>query len=418
MSVAGETWSGTYEFSAPRLVEARSIEEVRTVVATEEHVRALGTRHSFNDLADTEGALVTVTNIDPDIRISVADRTVSVGAGTRYGQLTVQLAEAGWALRNLGSLPHISIGGAIATGTHGSGNANQTLAAAVSALTFVNAEGDLVTIARGDYGFGALPVGLGAFGVVVRVTLDIEPTYLVRQDFYEGLEWRTLLEDFDAVTSGGYSVSVFIEDWHGEALGKVLVKRRTDHDYAPRDWLGARLKGGVDTSPDAPEANTTPYGVLLPWHKTLPHFRFDAQPSFGDEIQSEWFVDRQSALHAIAAIREIGELIAPALLVSEIRTVAADELWLSEAYGRESVALQFTWRKDVLAVSAASRLVERALEPFAARPHWGKVQGLDAVGIDRVTPRASDARDVFERLDPAGVFANAALRRLGLRKPS
>jgi xylitol oxidase len=416
MSVAGGTWSGAYQFSAPRLVEATSVDEVQKLVAAGGPVRALGTRHSFNDLADTDGTLVTVTNIESNIQIDQGTQTVTVGAGTPYGELTVRLGEDGWGLPNVGSLPHISVGGAIATGTHGSGDSNRTLASAVSALDFVDAHGELVTIARGQDDFSALPVGLGAFGVVVRVTLELEPSYLVRQDFYDGLEWRTVLEDFDAVTSGGYSVSLFIEDWHSETFGRALVKRRTDRDDAPEQWLGARLRALVEPSRGASEANTTPYGVLLPWYKTLPHFRVDTRPSFGDEIQSEWFVGRESAPAAIAAIREIGDLIAPALLISEIRTVASDGLWLSEAYERESVALQFTWRNDGAAVRQASQLVEQAIEPFQARPHWGKVHNLDAAAVARVVPRAADARAVFERLDPEGIFANAALRRLGLRE--
>ncbi|GAA2075191.1 FAD-binding protein [Pseudolysinimonas kribbensis] len=414
-SIAGSTWSGTHRFAAPRLVEARSIEEVQRVVAAGGPMRALGTRHSFNDLADTEGTLVTVTGIDPDIRIDADAGTVTAGAGIRYAEVAAAVGEAGWALHNLGSLPHISIGGATATGTHGSGDRNGNLSTAIRAIEYVDHRGELVTARRGDPDFEALPVGLGAYGIVVRLTLDLQPGYLVRQDVYAGLPWSTVLSDLDSVTGAGYSVSLFTRDWAGETVPMAWVKRRLDVDGVPDAWLGAHRRAEQVPIFDLPDPNVTLQGRLGPWYEGLPHFRVDSTPSAGAEIQSEWFVGRGDAPAAIEAVQAVAGRIAPVLQVSEIRTIAADELWLSEAYQRDSVALHFTWADDAEGVARAVDVVEEAIAPFGARPHWGKVHHFDAAAIARVVPRAADARRVFERLDPDGVFAGPALRRLGLR---
>jgi xylitol oxidase len=414
-SVAGSTWSGTHHFAAPRLVEAGSIEEVQRVVAAGGPVRALGTRHSFNDLADTEGTLVTVTGIDPDIRIDAEAGTVTAGAGARYAEVAAAVGAAGWALHNMGSLPHISIGGATATGTHGSGDRNGNLSTAIRAIEYVDHRGELVTARRGDPDFEALPVGLGAYGIVVRLTLDLQPGYLVRQDVYAGLPWSTVLTDLDAVTGAGYSVSLFTYDWAGDTVPMAWVKRRLEVDGVPDVWLGAHRRAEPVPIFDTPDPNVTLQGRLGPWYEGLPHFRVDSTPSAGAEIQSEWCVGRGDATAAIEALQSVADRIAPILQVSEIRTIAADELWLSEVYRRDSVALHFTWADDVDAVARAVDVVEEAIAPFGARPHWGKVHHFDAAAIARVVPRAADTRQVFERLDPDGVFAGPALRRLGLR---
>jgi xylitol oxidase len=413
-SPIGATWAGTHRFAAPRLVEATSIEEVQELVAAGGAVRALGTRHSFTDLADGDGTLVTVTGIAPDIRLDETARTVTVGAGTRYGIAAAWLGERGWALHNMGSLPHISIGGAIATGTHGSGDRNGSLSTAISAIEYVDHRGERVTVRRGDPDFDALPVGLGAYGIVVRLTLDVQPAYSIRQDVYGGLPWSTLLGDLDAVTGAGYSVSVFT-NWLGDTIDKVFVKRRLDADEAPEEWLGARRRHEQVPILEAPDPNTTPQGVLEPWFRTLPHFRLDSTPSNGDEIQTEYFVDRRVAPDALRAIRAMGERIAPHLLVTELRTIAADTLWLSGAYERDAVGIHFTWANEPDAVAALLPGIESALAPFDARPHWGKVNLFDGEAIARVTPRLPDARAVFERLDPEGRFSGPALRRLGVR---
>jgi xylitol oxidase len=410
-----ENWSGSYTFTAPRLVDARSIDEARAAVAGSSRVRALGTRHSFNDLADTDGTLVSVTSVPADPVLDDAARTVTVGAGTRYGELAAWLDARGWALHNLGSLPHISIGGAVAPGTHGSGDGNGSLSTAVRGLELVGPDGKLRSLAADDPELAGSVVALGALGVVVRVTLSVEPGYTVRQDSYRGLAWDALLDDVPAVTGAGYSVSVFT-DWVSPVIEQVWVKRRVvgpaDADAAP-DLLGVPASG-VERPLIVPseEINTTPHVAPGPWHERLPHFRFDATPSVGDELHTEYFVARDDAADALRAVRALAPGFVGLLAVTELRTVAADDLWLSPAFGRDSLTIHFTWVNDLVAVRAALPAIERALAPFAARPHWGKVHGLTVAELALLYPRFDDARDLFARRDPAGVFRNAALDRL------
>jgi xylitol oxidase len=412
-------WSGTYQFTARKVIAARTIGEVQRVVAAGGRVRALGTRHSFNDLADNGATLVSVTGIAADPVVDEAAGTVTVGAGTSYGALAAWLQDHGWALFNLGSLPHISIAGATATGTHGSGSRNRVLSAAVAGLEYVAADGELRHVNRSAPEFDGMPVGLGAFGIVVRVTLDIEPTYLVRQDAYTGLSWDRALADLDAIMDAAYSVSLFT-DWRGESLHAAWVKRRVGNpgdDDTPPEFFGARRDPGPVTFIDAPADNLTVLGSAGPWSQRLPHFRLDSTPSNGNEIQSEYFVDRRHGAAALAAVRRRSDTITPLLLVSEIRSIAEDRLWLSGSYGRDTLAIHFTWHNRPGEVDAVLWDVEEALAPFAARPHWGKVSHVTEGQVAERYPRLGDARALFERLDPDGRFSNGRLERLGVRVP-
>jgi xylitol oxidase len=427
-------WSGTYRFTARAVVHARAVGDVQRAVAAGGRVRAIGTRHSFTDLADNGATLVSVAGIAAGPVIDEAARTVTAGAGMPYGVLAAWLQDRGWALGNLGSLPHISVGGATATGTHGSGARNQVLSAAVAGLDYVAADGELRHASRADPDFDGMRVGLGAFGIVVRVTLDVEPAYLVRQDAYTALPWERVLAELDGIMSAAYSVSLFTT-WSEPTLRAAWVKRRVDagsvdessaddggpggiapaDGAVPEEFFGGRREPGPVRFIDAPADNLTVLGVPGPWAERLPHFRLDATPSNGDEIQSEYFIDRRHGADAIAALRRRAGLITPVLLISEIRATAADQLWLSGSYGRETLAIHFTWRNAPDAVDAAVREVEAALAPFAARPHWGKVSHVPAGQLAERYPRLGDARDLFERLDPGGRFSNQRLERLGVR---
>ncbi len=410
------TWSGTYQFTARRLIAARTIQDVRRAVAAGGRVRALGTRHSFNDLADNGATLVTVTGIAPDPVLDESSRTVTAGAGMTYGAIAAWLQERGWALGNLASLPHICVGGAIATGTHGSGNGNRVLSAAVAGLDYVDADGELRHAGRPDPDFDGMAVGLGAFGIVVRVSVDVEPAYLVRQDVYAGLSWDRVLADLDGIMSAGYSVSLFT-DWSGEPV-QAWVKRRVaaPDDAVPAELFGARRDLGPARLADSPVDNLTVHGAAGPWSQRLPHFRADVRPSNGDEIQSEYFVARRHGPACLDAVRRLAPLVTPLLLVTEIRTTAADGLWLSGSCDRQTLAIHFTWRNRPGPVDGAVREVEAALAPFDARPHWGKVSHLSADQLEPLYPRLRDARALFERLDPQGRFTNRRLERLGVRE--
>lgn len=407
-------WAGNVVFAAARHHSPSSVEELQALVAGARRLRPLGTGHSFNRLADTTGDLVSVAGLPKVLEVDTARRTVTVAAGMRYGELVGPLHEQGYALRNLGSLPHISVAGAVATGTHGSGAANGNLATAVQALEMVTSDGGLVTLDRdrdGDTFRGGV-VALGALGVVTRLTLDVVPTFEISQHVYEHLPHGELTGHFDEIVSGAYSVSMFT-DWRDPLRWSVWLKVRVGErpDQPPQHWLGARLADGQrhPVPGRSPLTSTPQLGQPGPWHERLPHFRIGFTPSSGEELQSEYFVARGSAVEALDAVAALRDLVAPVLQVAEIRTVAADELWLSPAYRRDSVALHFTWIAAEAAVAGVVAAVERALAPFGARPHWGKVFSTPPGVVSGLYERSGDFAALARRLDPRGALRNDLL---------
>lgn len=409
-------WAGNYRFSAPRHVEAESVEAVQELVARSRRVRALGTRHSFNGLADTDGTLVDVLRLDPAFELDEAARTVTVSAGTGYGEIARFLDRRGWALPNMGSLPHISVGGAISTGTHGSGSANRNLSAAVRGLRFVGTGGRLRDLTPADPDFPGSVVALGALGILVRVTLEVVPAYRIRQDVYDGLKWDVLLGDPAALMGSAFSVSVFTR-WSGDTIRQVWLKRRMEHDDDVPDELHGAVRDERPTASIISERdNTTPLGVTRPWLETLPHFRVDSPPSSGNEIQTEYFVPLDRAAEALAAVRPFAPAMDPLLIMSELRSVAADDLWLSPAHHRDSLAIHFTWRNRTAEVLGLVADIERALAPTEPRPHWGKVHTMPSEVVTATYPRIDDFRRLVTRVDPDGVFGGPHLdRAIGTR---
>jgi xylitol oxidase len=405
--VATANWAGTHVFRARTLHRPTTVAQLREIVARAPRVRVLGSRHSFSDIADS-AELVTLGGLPADVVVDHAARTVTCNAGLKYGELATTLAAEGVALHNLASLPHISVGGAVATATHGSGDANGNLATAVSGLELVTSTGDLVTSSRGNADFDGLVVGLGALGAVTRLTLDVEPAYEVRQRVFEGLSWDALHEHFDDVTASGYSVSVFTR-W-GETVDQVWVKSRvTDAPEQQRDELFGAVAATLDRHPilGLDPVNCSPQrGVPGSWADRLPHFRMGFTPSNGEEIQSEYHVPRAQAAAAIQAVRGLAATLAPVLQVAEIRTIAADRLWMSPQYGQATVALHFTWTREPDAVARVLVDLEAALAPFDPRPHWGKAFLADAATVAPRYERLSDFVRLAERLDPRGAFRN------------
>jgi xylitol oxidase len=404
-------WAGNHTYIAAGMHEPRTVEELQEVVATAERVRAIGSRHSFTDLADTTGELVSTERLPADIEVDAVRRVVRVGAGVRYGELAEELAAADWALATMASLPHISVAGAVATGTHGSGDRTRSLAGAVAALDLVRAGGASERVARGDRDFEGHVVALGALGVVTHLELDIEPAYAVRQDLYTDLAWDTALEHLDELTASAYSVSLFT-DWTSGRIQQVWLKSRATTAPPPDLWGSPpatetlHMLAGADVA-----AVTRQGGVEGPWHRRLPHFRMDFTPSRGEELQSEYLVPRTRAVEAVEALRALAPSYAGLLQVAEVRTVAADDLWLSGAHGHDVVGLHFTWVRDVPAVYAVLPAIEDALLPLGARPHWGKCFVATADALRPLYPRFDDFRELAARVDPGGVFRNAYLGR-------
>ncbi|MFC8827286.1 D-arabinono-1,4-lactone oxidase [Streptomyces sp. NPDC057137] len=414
---AGSNWAGNIVFSADRVHRPATLDELRALVAGSSRVRALGSGHSFNRIADTDGALVSLAELPRTVDVDTAAGTVRVAGGVRYAELARKVHDQGLALHNMASLPHISVAGSVATGTHGSGDASGSLATAVRAVELVTADGDSLTLDRERDAdrFAGSVVALGALGVVTSLTLDLVPAFDVRQSVHTGLPLAVLEEHFDAITSAAYSVSLFT-DWSAPRFGQVWLKRLAGPapDSPEPDFPWAEpATGPMHPVPGMPATYCTEQrGVPGPWHARLPHFRAEFTPSNGEELQSEYLVPRRHAVAALRAVAGLGPVMAPVLQVCEVRTVAADELWLSPAEGRDTVALHFTWVKDTASVVPVITRLEAALEGLDARPHWGKVFTTAPAELRGRYPRMADFLALRDSLDPAGKFMNNFLRRL------
>jgi alditol oxidase len=410
----GTNWSGNYAYRAHALHRPQTLEELQELVAGALAVRALGSRHSFTAIADAD-ELVALDALPGTIDIDSTAGTVSVPSHTTYAALAEELNRHGQALHSMASLPHISVAGAVATATHGSGDDKGNLATAVCGVEMVLSPCELVTMADGDTDFAGVVAGLGCLGVVTRVTLAVQPFFQMRQRVFEDVSWDRLLEGLDEIFAAGESVSVFHRC--GPTTEQVWVKRR-DHESGEDDDDLADLLGiapataAVHPVPGADPVNCTEQlGVPGPWSERLPHFRSGFTPSSGEELQSEFFVARADAVAAIEAVRGLADAIVPHLLVSELRTIAGDALWLSPQQGRDTLAIHFTWRRQPAEVEAVVGQIEAALAPFAARPHWGKVFTADAAAIAPLYPRMGEFRDLRERMDPERTFVNDWLRQ-------
>ena len=412
----GRSWSGTVDYGPGPLHTPTGLEELRALIARSPRILALGTRHSFSTVAASDADLVTLTRMPADLDIDSTAGTVRVAAGVRYGELALSAHAQGLALPNMGSLPHISVGGASATGTHGSGDAERSLASAVRAIDMVTADGDLLTLSREDDPeiFDGAVLALGALGVVTHLTLDLIPAAPMRQSVHLDFPAARMgQEDLAAMLAGGTSVSLF-HHWEGH-IAQAWVKQVVGRDEElPETWLGGRrARRPVHPLPGMPaDFCTDQSGAPGPAHERLPHFRLEFTPSNGEEIQSEYFVAREDIAPALAAVMPLGERIRPLLHASEVRTVAADELWLSPAHRRDSACVHFTWKQRPEEVAALLPAIEERLAPFAPRPHWGKVFTTAPEQVRAQYPRLADFLALRERLDPQRVFTNAYVERL------
>ncbi len=406
-----ENWAGNLTYSTDHLLTPASIDEVRRAVKSCAKLRALGTRHSFNTIADSTQNQISLQHLD-SIDIDEKARTVTVGAGVTYGKLAPVIEARGYALHNLASLPHISVAGAISTATHGSGIQNGNLATAVAALEIVTADGEIIHLSHekdGDKFLGAV-VGLGALGVTTRVTLNLLPTFQVAQSVYQNLSFDHLEHHFDEIFGSGYSVSLFT-DWQNHQATQVWIKRRLasgDKNDWQAEFFGAKLatrKLHPITALDATPC-TDQQGIPGPWYERLPHFRMGFTPSSGHELQTEYFVPRDRGYEAILAVEKLRDQITPHLFVTELRTIAPDHLWMSMAYERPSLAIHFTWKPEWPEVSKILPQIEAHLEPFAPRPHWAKLFTVPPPQLQSRYARLAEFKAQLKHYDPAGKFRN------------
>ncbi|GAB4025003.1 FAD-binding protein [Spirosoma koreense] len=411
-----KNWAGNLEYSTDKLDKADSLKTAQAIVRKYGQLKVLGTRHCFNNIADSTHQFLSLREMDQVIDLDPKARTVTLGSGMSYGQLAPYLDKKGFALHNLASLPHISVAGACSTATHGSGVKNGNLATAVAALEIVTASGEVRTLTRAKDGetFQGAVVGLGALGAITKVTLDIQPTYQMRQYVYENLPLDQLKNHFEAIVSGGYSVSLFT-DWQKKRINEVWIKSRAgkSDDKTKSEFYGAKLATkNLHPIAELSAVNCTEQmGVPGPWYERLPHFRMGFTPSSGKELQSEYFVPRKNAVEAILAVERLRDHISPHLLISELRTIDADSFWMSPCYKQPSLAIHFTWKQDWASVRRVLPMIERELAPFQTRPHWGKLFTLAPATLQSRYEKVADFKKLVSEFDPKGKFRNEFLAR-------
>lgn len=410
-------WAGNLTYSTGKLTDATSVEQVKQFIQQHKKFKVLGTRHCFNNIADSHDEFLSVVQANPDVQINEAAQTVTVNAGIRYGTLAEYLHKQGYALHNLASLPHISVAGSCATATHGSGVKNGNLSSAVVGMEIVTASGEVKHLTKEKDGeaFLAAVVNLGGLGVVTRVTLQIQPTFLVRQNVFQNLPFSQLEHNFDAIMGAGYSVSLFT-DWANKNVSEVWVKSRVEanDNYKPAEEFYGANAATKNVHPiialDAINC-TDQMGVPGPWHERLPHFKMGFTPSSGKELQTEFFVPREHSYKAMMAVEKLNQQITPHLFITEIRTIDGDNLWMSPCYRQPSTAIHFTWKPEWDAVQKLLPQIEAVLAPFNAKPHWGKLFTVPYSRLQQLYVKMPDFKKMLKEYDPNGVFTNDFLKR-------
>lgn len=411
-----KNWAGNLEYSTSNIFYPKSVKEIQDLVKKTSKLRTLGTRHCFNTIADSKDNLISTKELNKVISLDANARTVTVEAGIKYGELCPYLDDKGFALHNLASLPHISVAGSCATATHGSGVRNGNLATAVIAMEFVAADGSVINLSKekdGEEFLGAV-VGLGAIGIVTKLTLAIQPKFMMRQYVYEHLPVSQLNDNFDKIMSAGYSVSLFT-DWQTDSINEVWIKSRVDgtNNHPPSEFYGAKIatKNLHPIAELSAENCTEQMGVPGPWYERMPHFKMGFTPSSGKELQAEYFIPRKNAVEAMLAISRLSKQIGPHLFISEIRTIAADNLWMSPCRNQESVAIHFTLKQEIPEVNRLLPFIEKELEPFNVRPHWGKLFTISAKQLASRYEKMADFKKLVASYDPNGKFRNDFLNQ-------
>jgi xylitol oxidase len=408
-------WAGNVEYSTDKLYSATSVAQAQEFVKQQTSLKVLGSRHCFNTIADSSQQFLSLKAMDDVVALDSAARTVTVASGITYGKLAPYLHGKGFALHNLASLPHISVAGACTTATHGSGEKNGNLSTAVAGLEMITASGDLIELSRAkdkDVFLGSV-VGLGALGVITKVRLNLQPTFMMRQYVFENLPLAAVKEHFDEIEGSAYSVSLFT-DWQNKRLSEVWLKCREGEGKSfegVAEFFGAtRATKNLHPIAELSAENCTEQlGVAGPWYERLPHFKMGFTPSAGKELQSEYFVPRRHAVEAILAVERLRDQITPHLMITEIRTIAADDLWMSPCRDQESVTIHFTWKQDWPAVKQVLPVIERELAPFHPRPHWGKLFTMPPAELRSRYPRLPEFLQLAAKNDPHGKFRNEFL---------
>jgi xylitol oxidase len=282
-------------------------------------------------------------------------------------------------------------------------------------MEIVTADGQVIELSREQHGdqFHGAVVGLGGLGVVTKLTLDVMPAFTMQQEVYENLPLAQVEDNFEQIASSAYSVSLFTA-WQNDRVNQVWLKRHLADGaalaVAPTFFEATIAPSNRHPIAELPaEPCTTQMGIPGAWYERLPHFRIEETPSSGEELQTEYFVPRSHAVAALRAVDRLREQIAPVLQISEVRTIAADDLWMSPCYKQACIGIHFTWKKNWPAVKALLPAIEEQLAPFEARPHWGKLFTMPAARLQSLYQKLPEFQQLLRSYDLQGKFRNAFL---------
>jgi len=409
-----KNWAGNLTFSGKEYIEVDSISRLQSVVSKASGVKVLGTGHSFSDIADTTQTQISIKNLSNEIEIDSIKKVALVPAGMQYADVCRYLEKRGWALFNTASLGEITVAGAILTGTHGSGSYNPILSDCVEGIEMVLASGEIFNLLREDSKeFSGFVVSLGALGVFTKLKLKIVESFSIKQFIYENIGMQSIAENFEAIFDKAYSVSYF-SNWEKNTTGQIWMKFLDDNNLAelPSVWLGGNIANANQhpVKTNDPSPCTDQMGVSGKWLYRLPHFKLDCSPASGDEVQTEYLVNRTYVREYIAGLSNIGDEIAARVYATEIRTIKSDDLWLSGAHGRQTVGFHFTWKKSDSLHKFLPK-VEEILGEHDGRPHWGKLFSTPRENLMGRYPKYSHFEELLKKYDPDKKFRNSFINR-------
>ncbi len=416
-TMANTNWAGNIEYFPTDFHQPSSTEEVQDLVSRATSVKVIGTRHSFNHIGSPTEVFISSRNLSRVVSIDRIEGSVWVQAGITYGELSLVLDSEGLALKNMASLPHISVGGAIATATHGSGFQNQCLSSQALALKFVLADGSLLEVDKhaDPELFQACVVHLGAIGALVEVKLALVPRFEIAQSVFLNVKFESAVNQLMEILSLGYSVSLFTQ-WKGDCLDQIWVKRLPSEPSPDRflNGIGAsKAQQKVHPILDVDPVNCTDQlDIPGPSFDRLPHFKFDFTPSHGEELQSEYLIPQPYAQDALRALHAHQSAFDKHLLISEIRTIAADSALMSPFCAVDAMGIHFTWKKDWHSVKAILPLVESVLSQYQPKPHWGKLWAMKPKQVAQSYPGLSEFKKTIQKYDPNKKFQNPFLKEL------
>jgi len=422
-------WAGTVTARPARTVAPSTTGALAEVVrrAAEDGltVKAAGTGHSFTAVAVTEGVLIRPDRLTGIRRIDREAGTVTVAAGTPLRRLNEELAAEGLSLTNMGDIMEQTVSGAVSTGTHGTGRDSGSLAAQVRALEMVLADGSVLRCSATEKAdvFAAARIGLGALGVISEITFAVEPLFLLTAR-EEPMAFDAVLADFDHLVRDNEHFEFY---WFPHT-DRCVTKRNnrsagpaaplppfgrwlTDEFLSNKVFRAACSLGRAVPATIPGIARIAGRALSARTYTDIPH-RVFTSPRRVRFVEMEYALPRAAA---VAALRELRALVERSeLRISfpvEVRVTPADDVALSTASGRETVYIAVHLYRGT-PHQRYFTAVERIMDAYSGRPHWGKLHSRDAEYLAEVYPRFGEFTALRDRLDPGRVFGNDHLRRV------